>query len=288
MEKNPIVFGGKYVSQQLISGKDTPVFSGIDKETNKEVAIKIEYSGLKHHRYLYYEYWVYKQLHADSSTIDSGIPKVYYFGEEADKNDDGAIYRDFHIAMVMDRLGPSLDDLFKKCEFLKTVLMLAEQMLSRMEFVHEKKFLHRDVKPGNFVMGFGTNAHKVYLIDFGISEEYIEEDGSHRSYRECYEPRGNVFFCSINTDLGITTSRRDDLESLAYLFIYFLKGGLPWENLKYRGYRDFREKIMEKKLSLAVEKLCEELPLEFLTFLRYTRNLTYYQTPDYLCEETFS
>ena len=222
---------------------------------------------------LFGEFQVYQQLHCDSSTIYKGIPNVYYFGFDEEKE---------HKVMVMDLLGTNLDDLFKKCNkkfSLKTVLMLADQMLTRMEFVHKNKFLHLGVKPANFVMGFGKNAHQLYLIDFGSSKKYLFE-GGHIHYREMQPPSGNIYFISINSELWIRQSRRDDLESLGYLFIYFLKGSLPWENLKSTCMKNLRENIMNKK-EISIEKLCEGLPDEFAKFLTYCRKLWFDSKPDY-------
>lgn len=114
---------------------------------------------------MYYEAKLYKYFHKGSNIIDIGIPRVYYFNTEGKYN-----------VLVMDLLGASLEDLFKLCgkKFsLKTVCMLADQMITRIEFCHSKHFLHRDMKPDNFLMGYGKKQHKVYLIDFGLAKRYI-------------------------------------------------------------------------------------------------------------------
>jgi casein kinase 1 len=135
----------------------------------------------------------------------------------------------------MDLLGPSLEDIFNQCGRkmeLKSVLMIAIQMLERIEFVHKKQFLHRDVKPDNFLMGYGPKAHKLYLIDFGLAKKYIQKDGTHIPYRDNKNLTGTARYASLNTHLGIEQGRRDDLEGIANVLIYFAKGYLPWQYLK--------------------------------------------------------
>jgi len=149
-----------------------------------------------------------------------GIPKCYFFGTENNYN-----------IMVMDVLGPSLEDLFKYCGMrlkLKTVLWLAEQMIQRVEYLHSRKFLHRDIKPDNFLMGTYDNRNTVYIIDFGLAKKYIQKNGEHIELKEGKSLTGTARYASINTHEGLEQSRRDDLESLGYVFMYFLRGKLPW------------------------------------------------------------
>ena len=144
-----------------------------------------------------------------------GITHIYYFGEQDDYN-----------VMVMDYLGPSLEDLFQyhgKAFSIKTVLMLADQCLQILERVHDCGYIHRDIKPDNFVMGEGKNTFYVYMIDFGLAKKYRTETGEHIPYSENRSLTGTARYASINNHLGREQSRRDDLESLAYMFIYFLK-----------------------------------------------------------------
>lgn len=131
----------------------------------------------------------------------------------------------------MDLLGPSLEDLFqltKKKFSLKTVLMISVQMIERIQFIQKKNFLHRDIKPDNFLIGIEHNKNRVYIIDFGLAKRFIRSNHQHIQYRDGKKLTGTARYASINTHKGIEQARRDDFESLGYVFMYFLRGSLPW------------------------------------------------------------
>ena len=134
--------------------------------------------------------------------------------------------------MVMELLGHSLEDLFQYCgrKFtLKTVCMLADQMISRLEYMHTNNFIHRDMKPDNFLMGNGNKRNVCYMIDFGLSKRYKDaKTGEHIPYRDNKSLTGTARYASVNTHIGIEQARRDDMESIGYILLYFLKGSLPW------------------------------------------------------------
>ncbi|XP_076225089.1 uncharacterized protein LOC116430498 isoform X2 [Nomia melanderi] len=203
-----------------------------------------------------------------------GIPTIKWCGSEGDYN-----------VMVMELLGPSLEDLFNFCSrrfSLKTVLLLADQLISRTDYIHSRNFIHRDIKPDNFLMGLGKKGNLVYIIDFGLAKKY--RDGrthKHIPYRENKNLTGTARYASINTHLGIEQSRRDDLESLGYVLMYFNRGSLPWQGLKAATKRQKYERISEKKMSTPVEELCKGYPVEFASYLRYCRGLRFEERPDY-------
>lgn len=203
-----------------------------------------------------------------------GVPSLRWFGVEGEYN-----------VMVIDLLGPSLEDLFNYCgrRFqLKTVLMIADQLLCRLEYCHSKNFIHRDVKPDNFLIGLGKRAQIVHAIDFGLAKKYRDpKTHQHIPYRENKNLTGTARYASINTHVGIEQSRRDDLESLGYVFMYFIRGSLPWQGLKANTKKQKYEKIMEKKMNTPIEVLCKGYPAEFRAYFEYCRALRFDDKPDY-------
>ncbi|EAQ89733.1 casein kinase I [Chaetomium globosum CBS 148.51] len=210
--------GNKYrIGRKIGSGSFGDIYLGTNIISGEEIAIKLESVKAKHPQ-LEYEARVYKSLAGGV-----GIPFVRWFGTECDYN-----------AMVLDLLGPSLEDLFNFCNrkfSLKTVLLLADQLISRIE---ENKNL-----------------------------------------------TGTARYASINTHLGVEQSRRDDMESLGYVMLYFCRGSLPWQGLKAATKKQKYDRIMEKKMTTPTDVLCRGFPNEFAIYLNYTRSLRFDDKPDY-------
>ena len=246
-------------------------------------AIKFEMANHKNPQ-LKHEYSVLEQLNkhegggggtrTGGSEVFTGIPKVYYFDRLEHK----------YNFMVMEFLGPSLGDLFQLKErnfSMETVLMIAIQVLSRIEYMHEKGFIHRDIKPENFVIGLNEKSNLVYLIDYGLSKRYKDKNsGQHIPYRENKQLVGTVRYASVNAHLGIEQSRRDDLEGIGYVLVYFYLGRLPWQNKTDKG-KPLTQKITEKKLTTPPELLCKKMPREFSYYFHYCKNLKFEDRPDY-------
>ncbi|KAF8084285.1 hypothetical protein N665_0726s0009 [Sinapis alba] len=260
--------GNKFrLGRKIGSGSFGEIYFGTDIQTNEEVAIKLENVKTKHPQLLY-ESKLYKVLQGGT-----GVPSIKWYGVEGEYN-----------VLVIDLLGPSLEDLFNFCSrklSLKTVLMLADQMINRIEFVHQRSFLHRDIKPDNFLMGLGRRANQVYIIDFGLAKKYRDSNHQHIPYRENKNLTGTARYASMNTHLGIEQSRRDDLESLGFVLMYFLKGSLPWQGLKAGNKKQKYERISEKKVSTSIESLCRGYPSEFASYFHYCRSLRFDDKPDY-------
>ncbi|EEY14147.1 casein kinase I [Verticillium alfalfae VaMs.102] len=157
-------------------------------------------------------------------------------------------------------------------------------VLSRVQTIHEKNLIYRDIKPDNFIIGRpGTKAANViHVIDFGMAKQYRDpKTKQHIPYRERKSLSGTARYMSINTHLGREQSRRDDLEALGHVFMYFLRGGLPWQGLKAATNKQKYEKIGEKKQTTQIRDLCEGFPDELNKYLTYVRNLGFEDTPDY-------
>ena len=243
------------------------LFLGRSIHENSFIAIKVEEQSPRSR--LAWEYQIIKEL-----SDGEGIPKVYrlHRGKK-------------HNYLIMQLLGKSLDKLFvdmKKKFSIKTVCMIAYQMVQRIEFVHSKGYIHRDVKPGNFLLGKNLDRKKIYIIDFGLSKKYIDKStNKHIIYKEGKGLTGTARYVSLNTHYGIEQSRRDDIEGIAYNLIYFAKGKLPWQGIKTKNKKEKHKKIMELKEEYNPDKLCEGLPEEFPTLLKYSRKLDFEEKPDY-------
>lgn len=187
--------------------------------------------------------------------------------------------------LIMQYLGPSLEELFQFCNkkfSLKTICMIAEQILSGIEKIHKKGIVHRDIKPDNFLIGYGKLHNRLYIIDFGLSKKFINtETFQHEDFNQCRQFTGSFRYSSIKNHKGIEQSRRDDLESIGYMFIFFLKGKLPWQGLSGTTKKEKLRNVYEKKKNTSIDELCDGIPKEFKLYIKYCRRLRYSEKPDY-------
>ncbi|KAF5392369.1 hypothetical protein D9757_001461 [Collybiopsis confluens] len=284
---NGIVGTHYRVGKKIGEGSFGVVFEGTKTLSNTPVAIKFE-PRKSDAPQLRDEFRSYRTL---NGTL--GVPQVHHFGQEG-----------LHNVLVIDLLGPNLEDLFDMCgrKFtVKTVCMAAKQMVTRVQAIHDKSLIYRDIKPDNFLIGvpgsktantihiigdqcsyFSSSPTPTVLSDFGMAKHYRDPKTKvHIPYRERKSLSGTARYMSINTHLGREQSRRDDLESLGHVFMYFLRGGLPWQGLRAATNKQKYEKIGEKKQTTAISELCEGFPEEFAIYMNYVRKLGFEETPDY-------
>lgn len=271
---------------------------------DKDICFKFEKTNAHKNSILKEELKIYNQIKGGF-----GIPKIFSCGT----------YKNCRY-IVMELIGPSLDKFFILCEKklkLETVIYLGLQMIDRIEHFHSKGFIHRDIKPNNFLFGkfnrqMTSEDKTVHIIDFGLSTTYLEHNPDYKestalsvntvintsaqvsdqqvnpAFRHIPMKEGARFvgtprYASLNTHLGIRQSRRDDMESIAYIIIYFLIGDLPWQGVKAKTKSEKKEKIKQLKQVLNVEneQMFDSLPQELKDFLKYCKNLMYLEKPNY-------
>lgn len=256
------------VLRRIGGGSFGEVFEGKELLSDLTVAIKVEpVTSLQ--QCLLYEAKVMKGL---QGLI--GVPRVRWSGCEGNYN-----------LLVMDLLGSNLQRKFETCHrtlSVKDFVQLSLQLTERLQAVHERCYLHRDIKPENFTLGLGRYRDLIYAIDFGLAKKYCDpKSGQHVPYRENKSLTGTARYASVNAHLGLEQSRRDDLEALLYVLVYFLKGELPWQGVVTRTKQEKYSKIMEKKMSTGIDSLCKGLPQEISTIFKYIKALRFEETPNY-------
>jgi len=280
--------------EKIGSGSFGEVLYGIHKSNCREVAVKVLNSDTSQDN-------IRKEINFTRQLQGvHGFPYIYFTGLCDKKN-----------IIVESLLGPSLDKLFKFCGRifpLKSVCLIGIEMTKRLESMHEKGILHRDLKPNNLAWGNFNNSYNninsnninitikndydrseildlntIYLIDFGLSCSFWENNSLQKHYKKTtgHNFVGTLRYASLNSHKGIRQSRRDDLESMIYILIYFLKGKLPWQDVKAKS-KDERYKLIEQiKTRVSIEDLCKDIPNEFAELLKYVKELQFEEKPIY-------
>jgi len=184
--------------------------------------------------------------------------------------------------MNLELLGDSLDGIFTDCDkqfTMGTTIKLGIEMVEIMENLHNAGIIHRDIKPNNFMIGKSDKSH-LYIMDFGLSKRFMKNE-QHIKPANDRNMVGTARYVGLNVHLGFEPSRRDDMESIGYMLIYFVKGLLPWQGLKKDKKTSQIEKIKEVKMSVSLEKLCEGLPQCFSDFISHVKSLGFYDKPNY-------
>ena len=260
--------GGRYrLGKKIGTGAFGEIFEGTDIFDSSSVAIKLEHNSVKYPQLLF-------EAKLLKSIPGTGIPVMQWFGIAGEYN-----------AMVMDLLGQNLEDLYNYCAknfSLKTILMITIQMIERLKHVHDNHYIHRDIKPENFLIGKDTTAKTIYLLDFGLAKRYRDEyTHIHIPLKENRNLTGTARYASCNAHNGLEQSRRDDMESIAYVILYFFRKKLPWQGLKCKDKNEKHAKIKEIKMSMTPEKLFEGLPKEFADYLTMVKKLGFEDEPTY-------
>ena len=269
MDSGYIIDKTYLIEKKIGEGSFGDVYKGYDQKQKKHVAIKIEKMDktLSNKSRLDSERDIYLTLKG------TGVPEILWYGEENTRK-----------ILVLTFLGPSLEDLFVFCGrrfSLNTICLIAIQLIRRLELIHNSGIIHRDIKPDNFLIGLKENRSKIFIVDFGLSKTYINNNNTHIDYKNNKNFTGTYRYASIRNHNGIEQSRRDDLESLGYMFIYFAKGNLPWQGIKESNKVARNKAIYRKKRSTSLEFLCENLPEEFYLYIKYVRLLRFTEIPDY-------
>jgi len=262
------IFFGKYKPEKKLGeGSFGRIYSAINVSDGEHFALKLE-SKENGQNLLEGEAYYLCYLKG------FGIPAVKSYGFSGKYN-----------IMVMELLGKSLEDLFqenKKHFSLQTVCLIAIQMIDRLEFIHNKHIIHRDIKPDNFVIGLNKKNNIIYLLDFGLAKKYRSSRTlEHIKFSVKKKLTGTARYASINALKGCEQSRRDDLEAVGYVLMYFLLGTLPWQGLKVHVKEERYKKIYEKKKNTTPEELCKGFPEQLCEYVKYTRNMEFEQNPNY-------
>ena len=265
-----LIFKKFRVGKLIYKSNLSTIHEGINELNGEQVALKFERTGQKYN-FLESEAYFLFLLKGE------GIPKIISYGKIIG----------FKV-IIEELLGESIYLLWKNKTFdiknkLNDLCLIAIQCLDRLKYIHSKNTLHRDIKPFNFLFG-KTNPKLLYLIDFGISTKYrSSRTGKHIKFKFVRKAIGSLRYMSINSNSCYEQSRRDDLESLGYMLIYLIKKTLPWisiENSNINKIEKYR-KVRDLKMSTLPEELCSGLPKEFSDYIKYCRNLSFEQEPNY-------
>jgi len=265
------VINKKYkIIQKIGEGSFGCIYKCQNIRTDEYLAIKVE-PIVNDTKLLKNESTIYQYLQNTE-----GIPTIKWFGKDL-KN----------YYMVIDLLGESLETIKKKYTVfsLKVVLHIGIKVINLLRLIHEKGLIHRDIKPENFLLGFGNKKKNIYMIDFGFCKSYIR-DGNHILERKTSNLIGSPTYASINAHNFIELTRRDDLESLGYMLIYFYLGTLSWQDISELSINETTNvnctNDINNKIKYLKERILEtNIPLVFIEYMKYVKQLEFSEKPNY-------
>ena len=265
-QKN-LIFGKYKLTKIIGSGSFGFVYKGINIIDKKGVAVKVEKKDMGFNLLEKESYYLY-------NLKGIGVPEVVSYGFSGKYN-----------ILVQTLLGESLGKIFYKNNYhfpLKDICMFSIQILDRIEYVHSKYIIHRDIKPENFLIG-NPDKYMIYIIDFGLSKKYkSSRTNKHVQFRLTKKFTGTARYASLNSIRGSEQSRRDDLEAIGYMLLYFFNGGkLPWQGVSCKQKAEKYVKIYTMKKNLNLDEFCKNMPREIIYFMNYARGLEFEQKPDY-------
>lgn len=271
LQKGDVVGRKWRVGKRVGKGAFGICYTAEDTRGRRSVCLKVERPDDRSR--LEGEYDILRALQRDVPETEMLTPRALDFVKEGRRT----------WCLVQELLGPSLESLYQKLgQQLSehTVLMLAPQVIDCISHVHRCGYVHRDIKPHNFLVGRGDRAGSVYIIDFGLAKKWRREDGSHQAFKLDRDLTGTVRYVSNNVHRGYEQSRRDDLLSIGYMLVYLARGKLPWQGLKMSSDRR-SAKIHELKERISLPELCKGLSPAFVEYFRYCRGLDFEEEPDY-------
>ena len=264
--KKKILFKKYKVIKKLCSGAFSNIYLGISILNGSKVAIKLEKRNIPNPHLETEAYFLYYLKGV-------GIPEILTFGRTKNYN-----------ILIEPLLGKSLYHLFVENNYsfnIKDICLFGIQLIDRLEWIHSKNVIHRDIKPDNCIIG-DKGSNILYLIDFGLSAKFrSSSSGKHIKFGFTGKLTGTTKYSSVNSFRGCEQSRKDDLESMVYMIIFFLKGRLPWEDIESEDELNKFNKIYLLKKNITIEKLCEGLPEEIHKLLKYVKQLKFEEKPDY-------
>jgi|TARA_B110000285_G_scaffold80930_1_gene93422 casein kinase 1 len=256
-----MIINKKYsILNEIGKGSFGRLYSGKHIYTNEPVAIKLQLEEG--------EVVIRNEAKILKLLINTdGVPRIKAFGKQSGVN-----------YMVIDLLGNNIDGLAGNIDVV-CVCGIIKNLVTIIQSVHNKGVVHRDLKPDNVL--FSQDKRKLYIIDYGLSAMYIDNDGRHIQERVGREIIGNINFISKNIHSGCNPSRRDDLISVCYIGFYLLSGSLPWSVVNTNNVGFIKHSVNFREYYGGI------VNARIYQVYDYCNKLTFKETPnyDYICKQ---